>query len=165
MTQWHMTQWHMTHDTMTHDTVPELTSDATRHTAYRIPVNRKSGIRGNLTQSSTVFWFSTKLINFSANFGSLNVKIRNIFKTVIFIACKWCKICRFYHLSPTKRKNMNGFWLNIWFTLFCLDLKFVVIYTFLFPPNLYTPNFRFHQKKGFFQVWHSPPRLKFRSKL
>ena len=109
-----------------------------------------------------VFGFSTKLVHFSANFGSLNVKIRNNFKNVIFIACKWCKICKYYvysmviSLSPVKRKKKNAFGLNIWFTLFCCEFKFVVIYAF-FPPNLYSQNFRVYKKMIFSRSAHTAP--------
>ena len=33
---------------------------------------------------------------FSAKFGSLNMQIRNTFKNIISIACKWSKICQYY---------------------------------------------------------------------
>ena len=39
--------------------------------------------------------FSGKFVNFPAEFGSLNVQIRNNFRNVNFIVCKWCKICKF----------------------------------------------------------------------
>ena len=35
-----------------------------------------------------------KFVKFSAKFGSLNVQIKNNFKNIIFIACKWSKICK-----------------------------------------------------------------------
>ena len=101
------------------------------------------------------FGFFEKLVNFSANFGSLNVKIWNNSKNVIFIACKRCKICIYYvysmviSLLPVKRKKKNEFWLNIWFLLFCRDFKFVVIHA-CFLPNLYFQNFRVHKKMFFF---------------
>ena len=40
--------------------------------------------------------FSAKFVLFSAKFGTLNVQIRNTFKNIIFIGCKWCKICKYY---------------------------------------------------------------------
>ena len=102
------------------------------------------------------FGFSAKLVHFSANFRSLNTQIKNNFKNVIFIACKWCKICKYYvysismviSLSPVKRKKKNAFGLNFWFMWFCRDLKFVIIYAF-FPPNLYSQKFRVHKKLFF----------------
>ena len=39
---------------------------------------------------------SSKFVKFSGKFGSLNVQIRNNFKNIIFIACKWSKICKYY---------------------------------------------------------------------
>ena len=39
--------------------------------------------------------------------------------------------------------------LNIKFTLFCHDFKFVVIYEFFSPPNLHSQNFRAHKKMCF----------------
>ena len=108
-------------------------------------------------RSSTFFffYFPQILVHFPANFWSLNVQIRNNFKNVILIACKWCKICKNYlysmviSLSPVKREKNNAFGLNIWFVLFCCDLKFAVIYAFFCffpPPNLYSQNFRVHKK-------------------
>ena len=49
-------------------------------------------------------------------------------------------------LSPVKRKTNYSFGLNILFTLFSCDFKFVVIYTF-FPPNLQSKNSRVHKKR------------------
>ena len=40
--------------------------------------------------------FPAKFLKFSALFASLNVEIRNNFKNIIFIACKWCKLCIYY---------------------------------------------------------------------
>ena len=54
-------------------------------------------------------------------FGSLNVQIRNNFKNIIFIACKWCKICKYYVNSMVKYLNIIFKYLNIWLTLFCRD--------------------------------------------
>ena len=79
-------------------------------------------------------------------------------KNVFFIACKWCKIYKYYvhivviSLSPVKRKKKNAFGLNIWFLLFCRKFKFVVICAF-FPPNLYSQNFRVHRKIFFPSLW------------
>ena len=38
--------------------------------------------------------FFVKLVNFFSKLGSLNVQIRNNLN-VIFIVCKWCKICKY----------------------------------------------------------------------
>ena len=97
---------------------------------------------------------SANFVKFSAKFGSLNMQIRNNFGNIIFIVCKWSKICKYhgnimYHLSKG-RKNMHMHGLNIWFTLFCCNLKFVVIYT-ICPPNLYSQNVRVHKKIVFFK--------------
>ena len=51
------------------------------------------------TPWSSIFFSSAKLVNFSVNFGSLNMRIRNSNKNVNFIACKWCKICKYYLYS------------------------------------------------------------------
>ena len=88
----------------------------------------------------------------SAKFESLNMQLRINFKNVIFIACKWCKICKYYvHsmivlLSPVKKKKKNAFGLKIWFLLLCHNFKFIVIYAF-FLPFLYSQNFRVHKQK------------------
>ena len=95
--------------------------------------------------------FLPNLWNFSAKFGSLNVQIRNNFKNIIFIACKWSKICNYYvnsmviscNICQKEEKNAHG--LNIWLTLVCHNLKFVVFYA-LFPPNLNSQNFRVKKK-------------------
>ena len=39
---------------------------------------------------------SAVFVNISAKFGFLNMQIRNNFKNVIFIACKWFKIFKYY---------------------------------------------------------------------
>ena len=40
--------------------------------------------------------FSAKLVNFSAKFGFLDVQVKANFQNFIFIACKWCKTCKYY---------------------------------------------------------------------
>ena len=93
-------------------------------------------------------------VNISAKFGFLNMQSRNDFKNVIFIACKWCKICKYsvysmvvsYSYFPKEEKNAFG--LNIWFMLFCQDFKFVVIHVF-FSAKSETQNFRVHKKMFF----------------
>ena len=101
-------------------------------------------------QSSIFLIFSAKYVNFSAKFQVLNVQIRNIF----FIACPCWKICKYYvyrmliSLSTCEKEEKNEFGLNIWFTQFCCDVKFVVIYA-LFLPNSNSKIFRVHKKKVF----------------
>ena len=59
--------------------------------------------------------------------------------------------------STCQKKEHNAYGLNICFTLFCCDFKFVVIYDFFPPPNLYSKNFRVHNTRFFFQVCPPPP--------
>ena len=58
-------------------------------------MSRRPG-KNKLHELRWVQLFSAKFVNFSAKFGSLNMQIRNNFKNVIFIACKWRKICKYY---------------------------------------------------------------------
>ena len=125
-----------------------------RHILYVAELEISNAI--NFLEFNFFFGFFAKLVNFSANFGSLNVQIRNNFKkNVIFITCKWRKICKYLvssmviSLSPVKTKKKNAFGLNILFTLFFRNLKFVVIYAF-FLPILYSQNFIAHKTKCFF---------------
>ena len=98
--------------------------------------------------------FSVKFVIFSPKLGSLNVQIRNNYKNIIYIACKWSKICKYYvnitliSCTTCQKKENNTRWLNIWFTLSCRNIKFVVITRF-FPPNLCSHNFRVHKKMVF----------------
>ena len=100
------------------------------------------------SRSSTFFWIIRQIDKFSANFRPLNMQIRNNSKNVIFIACKLCKICEYYvysiviSLSPVKRKKKNAIGLNIWFTLFCCNFKFVVICGFFFFAKSVFPKFQ-----------------------
>ena len=61
---------------------------------------------------------------------------KKVWKSIIFIACKWSKICKYYvnsmviSCSTCQKKKNNAEGLNIWFTLFCRNFKFVVIYAF-----------------------------------
>ena len=81
-------------------------------------------------------FFLAKYVNISAQFGFLNMQIINKLKNVIFIACKWCKVIKLYlnsmviSYSYWQNNKKNAFGLNIGFTLFCCDFKFVVIYGF-----------------------------------
>ena len=100
------------------------------------------------------FKFSAKMVNISAKFGFLKMQSRNYFKNVIFIACKWCIIFRYYvnsmaiSYSYCQKKKKNAFWLNISFTLFWCIFKFVVIHVF-FSTKFKTQHFRVHKKMFF----------------
>ena len=127
----------------------DLTS-VLKPTTYRLGKNKLHKLHGvNFFKR-----FSAKFVNFFAKFGCLNLHIRNNLNNVIFIACKWSKICKYFVNSiviscstcQTKENNAHG--LNIWFTLYFCNFKHVVIYAF-FPPNPYSQNFRV-RKKSFF---------------
>ena len=66
--------------------------------------------------------FSAKFVNFSAKFGSFHVQIRNHFESIIFIACKWSKIYKYFvnciliSCSTYSKEEKYAFWLNIGFT-------------------------------------------------
>ena len=97
--------------------------------------------------------FPPNLSNFPPNWDP-----RINFKNIIFIACKWSKICQYYVNSlviscgTSKWKKKNAYMLNIWFTLYHRNLKFVVKYAF-FLPNLYSKKSKF-TKKCFFLSLH-----------
>ena len=116
----------------------------------RLGKNKLHELRG----VQPLFWFSAKFVNISAKFGFLNMQIRNNFKNVVFIACNWCKIFKYYvntmimSYSYSQKEEKNLFGLNIWSTLFCCVFKFVVIHMF-FPPNL-KPKISEFTKKWFF---------------
>ena len=103
------------------------------------------------------FGFSAKLVHFSDNFWSLNGQRKNNFKNIIFIACKWCKIWKYYlyslviSLSLVKRKKKNAFGLNIWFTLFCHNFNLSSFTRFFH--QIWIPKIsEFTKKCFFFQV-------------
>ena len=83
----------------------------------------------------------------------LYVQIRNNSKNIVFITCKWSKICQYYVndmvilCQNERRKNTHG--LNIWFTVFCPNFKLLLIYAF-FPAKYVFPKFRVYKKKCFF---------------
>ena len=49
--------------------------------------------------------------------------------------------------STCQKGEKEAFRLNIGFTLFCRDFKFVIIYVVFFTPNLHSQNFNDHKKK------------------
>ena len=57
------------------------------------------------------------------------------------------QIIEFY---PVKRKKKNGLKLNIWFTPFCRNFIFVVIYVVFSPRKSIFPKFQSSQEKSFF---------------
>ena len=95
--------------------------------------------------------FSAKYVHFFAKFLSLNVKIRNNLKNIIFIACKWCKLSKYFvnnmviSCSTCQKKKKNAFGLSMWFTQSCCNLDFVVIYVF-FPQKSNSQAFRIDKK-------------------
>ena len=114
--------------------------------SFRLGKNDLNNLRG----SNFFKRFSANYFKFSAKFGSLNVQTENNFKNIILIACQWSKIWQYYVNSMViswKRK-----WgLNIWFTLFCRDFIFVVIYAF-FPAKSVFPKIWVH--KNMFVLVH-----------
>ena len=96
--------------------------------------------------------FSAKFFLFSVKFGFLNVQFRNYLKNVIFIAYKWCKICKLYvnSIVVSCSTSQNGE-KCIWFTLFCRNFQFVVIYAFFFC-QIFTSKVSEFTKNDFFQV-------------
>ena len=47
-------------------------------------------------KTNSMNYAKCQIFKFSAKFWSLNVQFRNYFKNIIFIACKWCKICKYF---------------------------------------------------------------------
>ena len=94
--------------------------------------------------------FSAKLEDFSAKFGFLDVQVRNNFQNVIFIACKWCKICKYYvnsmviSCSACQKEEKDCILVNILFTQTCRNFNYVVIYA-LFSAKFLFPDFRAHK--------------------
>ena len=103
-----------------------------RHICTRLRKNKLHELRGVIY---FIFYF------FPFKCGSLNVQIRNNFKNVIFITCKWCKICKYYVNSMviskyiSKGRKKNAFGIDIWLTLFCCNFKFGQKYSL---PNWWT---------------------------
>ena len=95
--------------------------------------------------------FSSKFVIFSAKFGSLNLQIRNNFKNIIFIACKWSKICNYsvnsmvILCSTCGKEEKECMWVKY---LIYAVLSIFQIHCNLrvCPPNLYSQNFRVHKK-------------------
>ena len=46
--------------------------------------------------NSIFFSFSAKFVQFSTKYFSFDVEIRKHLKNIIFTACKWCKLCKYY---------------------------------------------------------------------
>ena len=67
-----------------------------------------------------------------------------ILKNVIFIACKWCKICKYY----VKRKEKKCIWVKYFIYAVLSQFK-ICRHLRVFPPNLYFQNLRVHKKRFF----------------
>ena len=99
--------------------------------------------------------FSAKFVKFSAKFRPLNEQIRNNFKNIIFIACKWSKKCKYYvnsiviSCSTCQKEEKECTWFKYLIYTVRGDFKFVVIYVF-FPAKSVFPKYRIHKKNP---VW------------
>ena len=100
--------------------------------------------------------FSAKVVKLSARFGFLNVQIRNNFKNIIFIACKWSKICHYYvnMCSTCQKEEIECTWVK--YLIYAVLLPFQICHNLrVFPaPNLYSQNSQNSEftKKWFFLV-------------
>ena len=101
--------------------------------------------------------FSTKLVLFSAKFGSLNMQIRNNFQNVILIGYTGCTICKSYVNSiviscSTSQKGEKE---HLGKYLICAVLSQFKICCSLhvFFCQICTPSVSEFTINGFFQVW------------
>ena len=100
--------------------------------------------------------FSAKFVKFAVKFGSLNVQIRYNFKNIIFIACKWIKICKYYvssmviSCSTCEKDEKECMWVK--YLIYVVLSKFQIccsLRMFILLPNMYSQNFRVHKKLFF----------------
>ena len=101
--------------------------------------------------------FSSKFSKKIAKIGSLSVPIRNNFKNIIFITCKWSKICKYYvnsmviPCSTCQKEEKECMWVKYLIYALCHNFKFVVIYTFFSAKTVFQ-KFQSSQKSVFFKV-------------
>ena len=106
------------------------------------------------SMNSVEFNFSQNLWNFRQN---LELRIRNNFKNVIFIPCKWGKkICKFYlnssviSCSTCQKEEKECLWVKyLFYVFFCRNCKFSCNFH-IFSANSVFPKFQSLQKKCFF---------------
>ena len=90
------------------------------------------------------FFFNVlrQIFKFFPKFRSLNVQIRNNFKYITFIDCKWCNICKYYvnnmviFCSTCQREETECTWVKYLIYAVWSQFQIFVIYAF-FSPNLY----------------------------
>ena len=80
----------------------------------------------NSAEYNLFFWFSVKLVDFSAKFGFFDSQVRINFQNVILIHCKWCKICKYYVNSMVISCS----------TLSCCNVKFVALFRQICIPKI-----------------------------
>ena len=108
-----------------------------------------------LRRVQIIYRFSAKFVNFSAKFKSSNVQIRNNFKKIIFIACKWSKICKYYvdsmlmSCSACQKEEKECTWVKYLIYAFLSRSQICRNFLVFPPPNLYSQNFRVHKKMFF----------------
>ena len=81
---------------------------------------------------------------------SLDMQIWNHRENIIFIACKWCKLCKYYVNSMVilcdtcQQKKNYALGLNMWYMQSCCDFNFCNLN--IFPPNPESQIFRIDKK-------------------
>ena len=96
-------------------------------------------------------------VKFSAKIGSLNIQTRNNFKNIIFIACKWNKVCQYYvnsmliSCSTCQKEEKKCTWVKYLIYFFFVANLNLLLFPHFFLPNLYFQNSEF-TKNGFFLV-------------
>ena len=106
------------------------------------------------------FRFLAKFVKFSSKFWSLNVQIRNNLENVIFISCKWYKLCKYYVNSIViscrtfQKEEEECIWVK--YLIYAVLLQFEFGRNLRFFSRLPNPNsqmFRIAKKKCLFQLW------------
>ena len=86
---------------------------------------------------------SAKFVQFYAKFRPLNVQIRNNFKNIRFIACKWSKIYKYYvnsmviSCNTCIKEEIECTWFKYLIYAVCRDFKFVVIRVFFSAKSVF----------------------------
>ena len=96
-----------------------------------------------------------KFVKLFAKCGSLNVQIINNFKNIIFIACKRSKICKYdvnsmvIICSTCQMEEKECTWVKYLIYTVLSHFQICPYLRVFSPPNIYSQNFRVHQKMFF----------------
>ena len=120
-------------------------------------------LRSHIILQKYLFFIFQLHINWSSNsfILSLKMQIRNNWENIIFTACKWCKLHKYYvnsmviSCSTCQKKKKNALWLNMLFMQSWGNLNCVVSYA-IFPPNPKSKNFRIDKKYAYYNSGFGP---------